>query len=51
MKPHDIFGIFFILILVFLLVNNAKGSSQVISALSGAVTNTTSVLQGRDIQA
>lgn len=47
MKTHDIIGAIFLLILVFLLVNNSNESSEVIKSIGNTVTDAISTLQGR----
>lgn len=46
MKTHDIIGLIFLLILVFLLVKNSNATNTVIGGLSSAATSTISTLQG-----
>ena len=47
MNGKDVIGAMFILILVYLLVYNATGSSKVLQALAEGTTATVKALQGR----
>jgi hypothetical protein len=47
MKTPDIVGGIFILIFLYLVINQAETTSKVITALSGGVTSTIATLQGR----
>ena len=47
MDWKQIVGGFVLLIAIYLLVQNATNTNQVLTGLSGAVTNETAALQGR----
>lgn len=47
MKPHDVIGAIFLLIMTFLVVANWQGTTAVIQALGVAATTETEILQGR----
>lgn len=46
MRPSGYLGIVGLLILVYLLVKNASGAQQIITALASANTSTITALQG-----
>lgn len=47
MKTPDIAGGIFILIFLYLVINRADTTAKLITSLSGGVTQTIAVLQGR----
>jgi hypothetical protein len=47
MKTPDIVGGIFILIFLYLVINKAETSAKIIQSLTGGVTQTIAVLQGR----
>lgn len=48
MDAKQIVGGFVLLIAIFLLLKDAKGTNTVITGLSGGITNTVLALQGRN---
>lgn len=49
MNTHGILGLFTIAILLFLVLNNAKGTLEVINGIGGQTTALTGALQGRGV--